>query len=339
MPVLSKLPKKALLTNLAFLLVALIWGAAGPIIKYTLGFIPPFTLLFLRLLVVCIVLLPFAIYMLMGTKIAKKDYWNLFLLGVFSETALILCFVGLEYTNALDATIISIITGALTVYAGHYFYREKVNKRVNMGLLLTGIGTLVVILEPVFLSAPQGAGAVSIGDRILGNVLTVIYNLTWVIYVIWSKMSMGENSKLLKKTLSFVHIRPMSKPYSPILITTLSMYVGLITFIPTMILENSGFFGQVNFSLLAIDPRGIMGVLYLALLSSIVAYSLYQWALENGTVADSVFYGYLTPVFTFPVAFLLLGEIPTAVLMIGTVIIVSGVVMAEVGEREANCKS
>jgi drug/metabolite transporter (DMT)-like permease len=147
--------KKIYLASLGFLIVNLIWGAANPVIKYTLSFIPPFTFLFLRLLIVCIIFLPFVIVKLLEEKVNVKDYPNLFLLGLFAQSSIAIVFLSLKYTSALDSTIISIITGALIIYSGHYFYKEKVNKLINVGLILTFIGTFVVILEP-FLSGTTG---------------------------------------------------------------------------------------------------------------------------------------------------------------------------------------
>jgi drug/metabolite transporter (DMT)-like permease len=326
----TKLPKIVALTGLAFLVTNLIWGAAGPVIKYTLDYIPPFTFLFLRFLIASLVLLPYTIIKLHEVKVPAKDFFNLFLLGIFSQTAIILVFVGLKYTTSLDSTIISIITGALTLYAGHYFYKEKVSKSLKIGVAITFIGTLVVILEPYFTA---GQDTASVNERMLGNILVFLYNLTWVIYVIWSKMSMGEPSKLLKKTLSFIHIKPMSKKYSPALIVAITMYVGLITMVPLALMENTGYFGPVSFNLASLDIRGVLGLFYMALFSSIVAYFLNQWALEHGKVSDSVVISYLGPIFAFPVAFFLLGEMPNTSLLIGTVIVVAGVVIAEAGNH------
>jgi drug/metabolite transporter (DMT)-like permease len=318
---------------MGFLVASLIWGATGPIIKYTLGFIPPFTFLFLRLLIVCIIVLPYVVVKLTEEKINKKDYFNFFLLGLFAQSSLAIVFVALKYTSALDSTIISVITSVLIIYAGHYFYKEKVNKLINIGLVLTLFGTFIVVVKPFLTGA---SNHIPIYERVVGNVLAFIYNLTWVVYIIWSKMcSSKEKPKLLKKTLSFIHIRPMSKTYSPTLTVAITFYVGLSTLIPMALLENFGFFGATNFSILTIDFRGILGLLYMSIFSSIVAFSLNQWALENGRISDSAILGYLGPVVSFPIAFLLLGEVPTPSLILSAIVIACGVIIAEVGAQKA----
>ena len=319
----KKLPEEKIFSYIAILVTTLIWGAAGPIIKYTLTYIPPLTFLFLRFLIVCIILLPYLFIELRRTKINKKDYLNFFLLGLFAQTSILLIFLGLKYTTALDAAIIGIMGPLLSIIAGYYFYKEKIDKNLKTGLVLSLIGTIFIVTEPAF----TGNGMVAIEHRIFGNLLILLYHFFWVIYIIWSKMSMGERSTLLKKTLSFVHLKPMTKKYSPTLITAITFYVGLFTLAPLAIIENYN--STSYFDILSIDPRGLLGLLYMALLSSIVAYMCYQWALERLKVSTIAFFGYLGPIFTVPVAYILLGEIPNEIMLIGAVFIATGVYIAE----------
>jgi len=72
-----------------------------------------------------------------------------------------------------------------------------------------------------------------------------------------------------------------------------------------------------------------MGILYMAIFSSIIAYTLYEWSLKVASVADTAFFNYLSPVFTLPFAYLLLSEIPTKINLIGAGIIGIGVLIAE----------
>ncbi len=314
----------------AFLGANLIWGAASAVIKYTLGYIPPFTFLYLRFLIVCVIVLPITIHQLKKEPVRKADYLNFFLLGLFSQTSLILPFVALKFTSVLDYTIIGVMASVLTVYAGHYFYKDRVNKGMKVGLALASLGTILIVLEPI-LWGDGDAGRVS--DRILGNVLGLFYALTWVIYVIWTKFSMGGRSGALKKTLSFINIRPMAGKYSAATVVLLSFYVGLVTLVPLAIFENLNMSGESNFSLLNIDIKGTVGLLYMAVFSSIVAYWLSHWGLENAKVSDFAIFGYLAPVFALPFAYLILGELPNTLMLIGVAFIAAGVVVAEKNNR------
>jgi len=168
--------------------------------------------------------------------------------------------------------------------------------------------------------------------------LIFLYNITWVIFIIWSKMSMGERSPLLKKTLSFIHLKPMTKEYPPTLITSISMFVGLITVTPLVLLEILGVFGPIQyFNIMDMGAKGFSGLLYMSLLSSIAAYVIYQKALKYVNVSDTAFFGYLSPIFTLPIAYLLLNEIPNIFVITGAIFIAIGIYIA--GKNSHNGES
>ena len=79
---------------IALLIATAVWGAAGPIIKLTLGYIPVMTFLFLRFLIVCLVMLPFLLVELKKNPINSKDIKNFLILGFLSQTILIIPFYG-----------------------------------------------------------------------------------------------------------------------------------------------------------------------------------------------------------------------------------------------------
>lgn len=329
MPWSKKLPKNLLLAYAALGGATIIWAAAGPVIKLTLGYIPPLTFLFLRFFIACVILLPFIIFQLRKTKIDKRDFFNLFLFGVLEQTALALIFVGLEFTTVLESTIIGVLGSILAVSAGHYFYNDKVNSKVKIGLIIASIGAILVVIEPVIFGNVHDIKMV---ERLFGNFMILLYNITWVIYIIWSKFSLGnQKSPILKKTLSFIHLKPMKKTYPASLLTAFALFVGLITIMPLSLAENLGVFGQrfADFDIFAIKPIGLLGLLYMAVLSSVVAYIIYQWALDYVQVSDTAFFGYLAPIFTLPVSYFLLGETLRWSMIFGAVVIALGVVIAE----------
>lgn len=320
------LPKNVMLAFLVLLAANAIWAVAGPVIKLTLEYLPIFTSLFFRFTIVCLVLLPFLIIELKKNPIDKGDYFNFFILGLSSQTSLVLIYAAFKYTSALDATIIGLIGIMVSVAAGHYFYNEKVNKNVKAGIIIASIGTLITVIEPVLTSGQINFES---EHRMWGNFLALLYNFFFLLYIIWSKMSMGEKSPLFKKTLKFMHLKPMGKKYSPFILMSTTFYVGLLSFIPLAIMENLGVFGPQAIQAVDLNLTSILGLLYMALLSSIAAYLGFEWALHHVTVRDSSIFGYLQPVLTVPAAFLLLSEVPTTAAVVSAAIIGLGVVVAE----------
>lgn len=310
----------------ALLLATAIWGAAVPIIKLTLNYLPVFTFLFFRFLVVCVIVLIPLIVELKKNPIDKRDLPSLILLGITGQSAIILIFLAVKLSTALDIAIIGAIAPLMIIVAGHYFYNEKVGFWVKVGVLIATMGTLVIVLEPLW---GQNFSAENTFVRILGNVVAVMYNAAFAAYIIISKKVLGQNSKVLTKMFSKIHVEPMKKRYSPFVETALTFYVAFVTIIPFTIAENLGWLGGSSFTTQNINWISVAGVLYMAVLSSVVAYIAFEWGLKKAAATDSAVFSYMGPIFTLPFAYFLLAEVPSAVTITGTFIIAIGVIIAE----------
>ena len=314
-------PYLALLTAIA------IWGGALPIVKLTGDYISPFSFLFVRFLFVAIVMLPITILELKATPIHESDIKNLVLLGIFGQASIAFIFWGVKYTSAIDTAIISTIAPLLIITAGSYFYGEKLSSNTKLGVFIATIGTTLVVLDPILNGGTQ---TVASSARVFGNLLIIAYNIMFTLYVVFSKVVMGKTTLKIKKVLRLFHVNPMKREYSPVLHTSIEFYVGLLVLIPFAVLENVGVFGaNEGISIDSLTWIPVLGILYMAIFSSIVAYTAYEWGLKNAEVSDSAIFGYLGPLFTMPFSFLLLGEIPSKYALLGSGIIALGVILAE----------
>ena len=319
------LPKIYLAYGALFIATA-IWGVATSVIKLTLNDISLFSFLFYRYLVVCVIMLPIVFIEIKRNPIDFRDLPNLILLGLFGQSCIILIFVGIKYTSSIDAAILSVIGSVITLSAGHYFYHEKISRPLKIGIATALAGTIFVMLEPAITA--KGFN-VSTSLRVLGNFIVILYNFSFAAYIILSKRVMGQNSDNLKKTSKLLHIEPMKKAYSPLLHTGLTFYVALVTIIPFFLLESFGYLGNSTVHTSNFGITAISGIIYMAVFSSILAYYFFEWGLKNSHVFDTAIFGYLTPLFTLPASFLLLGERATAVAIAGAGIILIGVLIAE----------
>ena len=322
---LKTLPKIYLAYGALFIATA-IWGVATSVIKLTLNEISLFSFLFYRFLIVCIIILPVIFIEVKRNPIDFGDLPNLILLGLFGQSAIILIFIGIKYTSSIDAAILGVIGSVITFSAGHYFYHEKISRPLKIGIATALTGTILVMLEPAITA--KGVNT-STGLRILGNFIVILYNFSFAAYIILSKRVMGQNSDNLKKTSKFLHIKPMRKIYSPMLHTGLTFYVALATIIPFFLLESFGYLGNSTVRTSNFGLTAISGILYMAVLSSIAAGYFFEWGLKNSHVFDTAIFGYLTPLFTLPASFLLLGETVTPIAVTGASITLIGVLIAE----------
>ncbi|MEK7610987.1 MAG: DMT family transporter [Patescibacteria group bacterium] len=290
---------------LALLLTSIIWGVAGPVIKLTLPFLPPFTFIFFRLIIASWIFLPLFLREHKKHPIDERDFPHLFLAGLFGITLnLGLLFLGLEKTSAIEGGLIGATTPILLLLAGWWFLKEKINRKEKIGTILALLGTLFIVFEPVFRG--ELFDHTFSPDRTTGNLLVLLGNLAWVAYTILSK--------------------EISKKYSALMITFVSIIIGLITFLPLSLMEVFVFHKIPVF-----NPTSVIGLLYMSILSLGVAYFLFEWGLRKLEACETGVFAYLQPVFTFPAAYLILGELTPTLLWPGIIITALGVIIATAG--------
>ncbi len=298
--------KKRLQAYIALLTVAAIWGIAGPVIKYTLHFLPPFTFLFYRFLLVAIFCLPLLFYLWKKSKISFRDLPKLFFLGLMSTTInLSLIFLGFERTTALDGTLLSSITPIFIVIGGIIFFKDEVTKLEKIGLMAVLIGALITVIQPIL---EKGFFA---QENLLGNLLILTAGLQWTSYVLLAKDDL--------------------KSHSPLVITASAGIVGLLTFFPLAIWEQG--LTILNLKPLIINIESLFGVSYMAILSYLLAYFLYNFGISKIEVSESAIFSYLQPVFAAPFAVLWLKEVVTLPFLLGAGVIALGVFLSEYKPR------
>lgn len=322
----KKLPNNTLLLPYtALILATLLWGGATPVIKLTLDSVPPFAFLLYRFIIVCILVLPIMVYELKKNPIDLHDIKNLVWLGIFGQTSIIFVFFSLKYTTAMDTVLIETAAPILVIAAGHYFFSEKISQFAKIGILIALLGTLIVAVVPVLSSE----STVAAHHRLFGNSMAILYALTFTAYVVMSKVVMGKKSQNVSSVFQKLHIKPMKKAYSPILHTSFTFYVALVSIVPFALLESIGAFGYEGFNPVNLTTIPILGILYMAVFSSVVAYVAFEWGLKHADAADSAIFGYLMPLFTLPFAYILINEVPTKTNIIGSAVIALGVYIAE----------
>ena len=81
-----------------------------------------------------------------------------------------------------------------------------------------------------------------------------------------------------------------------------------------------------------------LGVLYMAIISGTLAFWLFNKAQKSIEIGEQSLFAYLYPIFSLPLAVLWLGEKISTIHIIGGVIIIIGVVIAEIKKKRYNTK-
>ena len=289
---------------LLLIFVTVIWGFAGPVIKYTLPAYPPFIFLTYRFLISTLILIPIVWVMKPKWPDNRKEFLILTVVGLLgSSVNLGLLFYGYNYTTVLDATILSNTAPIFVVAAAALFLKERVTKKEKIGILITFIGTLAILFEPTV------NNGVSSFQRIIGNLLIIAANFAWVAYVILSKYALKHK-------------------FDTLFMTFYMFFLGFITILPFSIIQ-SGSVGNLLLFLSAAPIKDHLGVWYMAVLSGNLAYFLYQKGQKSIEASEAALFAYLTPLFAAPLAIFWLKEKITFPFILGSVIIIVGIVISE----------
>lgn len=280
-----------------------IWGVAIVVIKYTLQFIDPVSFLFYRFCLTSAILFPFFLFYVKKHPLPLNKIPRLLFLGTLSTTVcLLFLFIGIQYTTAIDVSLISILGPILIVFGGAYFLKEKVTKRERTGLSIAVLGTLITVLEPVIKKESYPAPA------LWGNFLVFASYLSWTAYTLLWKVD--------------------CKKYHPLVITSFNFFSGLITLAPIFIIKT------LNLQLTTFNLQNALpGLLYMSLASSVVAYLTYNWGISLIEASEATVFEYIKPLFAAPLAVLYLKEQVTPVFVLGAIIITLGVFLAEYKPR------
>jgi drug/metabolite transporter (DMT)-like permease len=287
---------------LYLVVVAIIWGAASPVIKFTLQGISPLSFLAYRFSISAII----GIFALSFSKSSFKNIINnfglVFLYSILATTvSLGLLFLGLNKTTVLDTVLITAISPLVIAFFGSQFLNETITKREKLGMLLAFIGTAITILEPVFKGE---ANLLQLG----GNFLVFGYLI-----------SNGLSSVLSKKAVR--------KDVKPADLSNASFIIGFLTILPLIPYEAS--FGNVIQTIKQLEIPFHLGVLYMAIFSGTIAYAFWIKGQKSIEISEAGVFSYLMPIFATPLAVFWLKEQITLFFLIGAALIATGVFVAE----------
>ena len=204
-----------------------------------------------------------------------------------------LFFAGLQRSTAAHASLLYALTPI-----GVYLYsvlrgRESPSTRAGLGLLLAFAGALVLLLA----HGLRALSGVFVGDLLILGAVTA-----WVLYTAEGKAFIGEHGALRA--------------------TAWSMIAGALWLLPVAPwVLRPGFIVAAGVGVKA-------SILYLALLTSVVSYLLWYWALGRTDASKVAVFSNLQPVATALAAWLVLGERIGWEVGIGGVLVLAGVRLA-----------
>ena len=206
----------------------------------------------------------------------------------------------LNYTTATNTSLIvcscPLVASALI---GLFYKSERMSRLQTLGALTAVAGVCVVVLNGHFVLHLSP----------LGDALALAANLCWAFY-------------------SLLMI-PVGRKYDSVFITRKVFFYGLVTIIPYYMLVpedawifTSSVFHFFNFSIL-------LNLLFLGVVASMLCFLAWTWVIKRLGAMVTTNYVYLNPVATIVFAWWILNEQITSYFLLGTVLILLGMYLAD----------
>lgn len=226
---------------------------------------------------------------------ARRDWpWVLAAaaLGVAINQGLFL--TGMKYALASHGALFYAATPAMVLALSVLLRQEKITLLRSAGITLGFAGVVLVLLD---------RGLSFSREALWGDLLLVAAVLSWSGYTILCK-------KLTSRLPAWQ-------------LTALAMTLGTVLFLP------AGLPALLAQDLAGLSYKGIAAMLYLALLTSVAGYLVWNWGLARLDASRVAIMSNLQPVMASILAWLVLEEPITVQFVLGAAVIMSGVYLAQ----------
>ena len=289
--------------NHAYLLMALTaiaWSGNAITARGLNDIIPPVGLAFWRWVVAAPILLVIAWpHLREDLPKVKENLPFLLVLSALSVAAYnTLLYQGLLATTAINSFLINTLRPSIIVLLSIIFFRQGITLLQSLGFSLAFIGTITIVVRG------DSSRLLNL-DFNIGDLWILAATVCWAIYTV-----------LLKK-------RPKMHATSFLAFTVI---LGILMLFPFYVWETI----FIKPTPLRVETVG--GVLYLAVISSIVAYLCYNRAVEIGGANKAGQVSYMLPIVGSGLAILLLGERFEFYHVIGFPLILAGVYFGSKGK-------
>ena len=277
-----------------------IWGSTFVFTKMLLqNGLSPAQIFTLRFIIAYILLLAFALSRHRFRLFCKslKDELLMVVLGITGGSVYFLAEnAAMLFTTATNTSLIvcSCPLFAMLLFAIVYRHSERVSRLQAMGSVIACLGMAVVVLNGHFVLHLSP----------IGDMLAFAACLCWAVY-----------SLLMK---------PATERYSSLFITRKVFFYGLLTIIPY-------YFFVPGFPSMEVllRPEVLWNLLFLGVVASMICYVTWNWVISKLGAVVATNWVYFNPITTIIFAWWLLHEQITVWFILGTVLILTGMYLAD----------
>jgi drug/metabolite transporter (DMT)-like permease len=287
----------AVLGSLFALGATAIWAGNYIIARGLNEVIPPVTLAFYRWFVAVLVFTPFAIQQVRSQWPAiKRSLIYLCVTGALGVSAFnTLLYIASQTTSAINLSLMSLTFPIFMVILSVLFLKEKITimKAAGIGLVVIGVIVLVTRGELNTLFSLSFA---------VGDIWMLLGAFLWSVY-----------SLLLKRKSA--ELNAISFQYS-------TFVLGLLFLVPFFLIE------RANFPPVALKTNIVLSILYIGVISSLVAYYLWNRSIELVGPSKAAIIFYSSPLFIGLLAYVFLNESIGLIHLYSALLIIPGILLA-----------
>ena len=272
---------------------ASIWGGMFVVVKIVVEYIPPIELVWLRYLIALFFLTCFGLARKIKWRIARKDLFLVFLVGLIGNTiSIVTQETGTWLSSAQLGAVITSATPTCLIIFAWLLLKERITLIKVVSIIMATAG--VVMIVGIHVTGAQS---------VLGVLSLVVAALTWAIM-----------SVLIKK---------IPRKYDPLQITIYTTLVAILCLTP-FVLRNFSVFHNICFT----DFRIAFSLLYLGLISTAFAFVMWNKGLQLMNASSSGLFFLLQPIVGTLLSWLILDEGISWGFFGGTALILSSVWLA-----------
>ncbi len=270
-----------------------IWGGMYVVVKHTVSVIPPLELVWMRYAIALIALVIIGLASKQNWRVSRQHF---LLIGAISIIGYVISIItqetGTMLSTAQMGAIITSTTPAFMVLFAWVMLKERLTFKKSLSVCLATLGVMTIVgIDDIGLSST------------LGGLSLLIAALTWA--------------------LMSVLIKCLPTNYSPIVVTAYAVFIAVVVLTPFVILR----YPQVTLQELA-QPDIWGGLLYLGIISTSLAFLLWNRGLQMLNASSGGIFFFFQPVVGAFLGWAILGETLSMTFWIGSAFILLGVLIA-----------
>jgi len=269
---------KKYLPYLIMLLPPLFWAGNFIVGKAVSNQHIPIGLSFWRWFLATLIFTPFVLKAIIKEKdIILKHFPKIVILSLLSISAFnSLAYISLQYTTALNATILNSFIPIFILIIVSLFFKEKISRYQVVGIFISLLGVFIILSRL----------DINIIKNITfnkGDLWMLLAALDWAMY------------SILLKYLRPTELKPMT-------------FLGIMMILGTIFLIPLYLANPFNELMITLNKDVIYALAYIAIFPSIISYLAWNYGLQKIGVALGGQYIHLMPIFGALMAVLFLGE-------------------------------